>query len=45
MIQNDLIKPVYVFINEMIADILIKFIKSIIFLHLKKKLNFIKMNF
>ena len=45
MIENDLIKFVYVFINEMIVDILIKFIKSIIFLHLKKKLNFIKMNF
>ena len=45
MIENDLIKFVYVFINEIIADILIKFIKSIIFLHLKKKLNFMKMNF
>ena len=45
MIENDLIKSVYVSINEMIADILIKFIKSVIFLHLKKKINFIKMNF
>ena len=45
MIENNLIKSVYVFINEMIADILIKFIKSIIFLHLKKKLSFMKMNF
>ena len=45
MIENDLIKSVYVSINEMIADILIKFIKSAIFLHLKKKLNFMKMNF
>ena len=37
MIENDLIKSVYVSINEMIADILIKFIKSAIFLHLEKK--------
>ena len=45
VIENDLIKFVYVSINEMIADILIKFIKSAIFLHLRKKLGFMKMNF
>ena len=45
MIENDLIKSAYVSINEMIADILIKFIKSAIFLHLRKKLGFMKMNF
>ena len=45
MIEDDLIKSVYVPINEMIADILIKFIKSTIFLHLRKKLGLMKMNF
>ena len=45
MAEDDLIKPAYVPTNEMIADILIKFIKPAIFLHLKKKLNLTKMNF
>ena len=45
MIEDDLIKFVYVPTNEMIADILIKLIKSAIFLHLRKKLDFMKVDF
>ena len=43
--EDGLIKSSYVLINDMIADIFIKSIKSAIFLHLRNKLDFIKISF
>ena len=43
--KDDLIKSSYVLISDMIADILIKPIKSAIFLHLRNKLGLTKVSF
>ena len=45
VVADDLIETNYMFINEMIVDILIKSLMAKIFFHFKKKLGFIKMNF
>ena len=45
IIEDDLIKSNYVLISDMIADILIKSIKSAIFLHFRNKLGLTKVSF
>ena len=43
--EDDLIKPSYVPINEMIADILTKLTKPAIFFHFREKLGLTKVKF
>lgn len=42
--EDNLIASNYILISDIITDIVIKLIKLLIFLHLREKLNFIKIN-